>query len=317
MEVAAQAGPTDGWTWTAVPAPAALKRDASGKPAVSSDVSDAPDSALSQWFETHLRPALETAAHPQTLDDVVHLLMSPTDATRGLGVAVLEKALGTLKDAAKAGAAKVKGAIDAVDGDLVGDAVGVISPRAAHAVSLAQRLKTALTTPAEASPRASAPAPPASAPLSAAQSAPAPPVSSAPGGAAPLALTEEEGKALRDLMAAGYPKEKVLQAIAAQRPEAPVAATPAPAAAVAAPPVEAPSAPAAAATPARGATAKLSAAETKEYLRLKALGKSPAEIEHLIDAQRQFQRRFGLPASETARQSISERNATGRWSEDR
>lgn len=135
-------------------------------------------------------------------------------------------------------------------------------------------------TPSVARPGTSAGAPPAAAPR-----APSRPAQT-PG----LRLTEDEAQAVQQLLAEGYPETEVLQAIANQRPQA-------------------------AAAPSARAAGKpqLSAAETKEFQRLTSRGKSPQEALELIETQRAFQQRLGLPTSEQTRRSVVDRNETGHW----
>ncbi len=63
------------------PAAGSVPLDARGRPAVSSDTSDAPPSAMARWFEEKLRPLLETVAHPQTIADIAQLLVPDAGVT--------------------------------------------------------------------------------------------------------------------------------------------------------------------------------------------------------------------------------------------
>lgn len=59
-----------------VPPPTSDMLRSAGRPPVADD-------AAPSWFETHLRPALESGAHPQTLGELMSLILQPTDLTRG------------------------------------------------------------------------------------------------------------------------------------------------------------------------------------------------------------------------------------------
>lgn len=66
-------------------------------------------------------------------------------------------------------------------------------------------------------------------------------------------------------------------------------------------------------TPAASQKPSLNAAETKEFQRLLKRGRSPEEAMELIEAQRAFQQRLGLPTSEQTRRAVVDRNETGKW----
>lgn len=59
---------------------------------------------------------------------------------------------------------------------------------------------------------------------------------------------------------------------------------------------------------------KLTAAETKEYVRLRSAGKSNQEAMESLAQQRELAQKFGTPSSDEVRRRVAERNATGRWS---
>ena len=59
---------------------------------------------------------------------------------------------------------------------------------------------------------------------------------------------------------------------------------------------------------------KLSAAETREYVRLRGTGKTNDEAMQALADQRALVAKLGTPSPETVRQAVAERNATGRWS---
>jgi hypothetical protein len=67
------------------------------------------------------------------------------------------------------------------------------------------------------------------------------------------------------------------------------------------------------AVPAAAEKLNLSAAETKEYLRIIKTGRPPQVAADMIKAQRAMAERLGLPTSEAVRQRVLERNATTRW----
>lgn len=140
-------------------------------------------------------------------------------------------------------------------------------------------------TPASAAPPASASgAPPAARPAAPSPSAPPPPAS--------VRLTPQESQALEGLVAQGYDRAQVVQEIVRQRqPSTPPKPTP----------------------PKASGKPSLNAAETKEYQRLIGRGKTPQEAMTLIEEQRAFQQRLGLPTSEETRRAVVDRNATGRW----
>lgn len=58
---------------------------------------------------------------------------------------------------------------------------------------------------------------------------------------------------------------------------------------------------------------KLSAADTKEYMRIRNLGKSDREAMEIVQAQRELAQSLGTPSVEDVRSRVAERNATGRW----
>lgn len=58
---------------------------------------------------------------------------------------------------------------------------------------------------------------------------------------------------------------------------------------------------------------KLTAAESKEYLRLVKAGKKHHEAMAAIQQLRDLAARFGTPSPEEVRRAVAERNATGRW----
>jgi hypothetical protein len=58
---------------------------------------------------------------------------------------------------------------------------------------------------------------------------------------------------------------------------------------------------------------KLSAAETKEYVRLRSAGKTNQEAMEALRQQREFVAQFGTPSTADVRSRVAERNATGRW----
>lgn len=142
-----------------------------------------------------------------------------------------------------------------------------------------------LRAPSGAPPASASGAPPAGATPAPARSAPSP----APG----IRLTPEESQALQQLVTEGYDEADVVKLIVQQRQAAPVAS-------------RQPSAPS-------SGKPSLNAAEAKEYQRLIRRGKSPADAMSLIEQQRAFQQAKGLPTSEQTRQSVVDRNATGRW----
>lgn len=61
---------------------------------------------------------------------------------------------------------------------------------------------------------------------------------------------------------------------------------------------------------------KLAGQEQREYLRLRNQGLSHQQAEDLIVSQRALSGSLNLPSGETVRQSVAERNATGRWGSD-
>lgn len=309
-----------------------IARDATGRPRVSSNLSDAPDSGLSQWFETHLRPALESAAHPQTLTDVASLLLSPTDATRGVGIAVLQKAVAALK-AAPAAAIRTAAAA----GDLVHpDVIGAVSPRAGKVVEMAQRLRaklpeSAATVPeaiaAPVAPAASAPAAPAHPPAPVARTT-APESIAAPAPSGPPPVTLPEGTTVPPATAQYYP-QKFLNEVALQAKRQGVSLSDGEYAvahglteqgASAAEAVRQIGATrAATAPPATSAAPKLKLAgqEQREYLRLRNQGLTHQQAEDLIVSQRALSGSLNLPSGEQVRQSVAERNASGKWGSDK
>lgn len=105
---------------------------------------------------------------------------------------------------------------------------------------------------------------------------------------------------------------------AAAAPVAPVASSPVAPASPAAPVAPVPDLP----PPAAGspipppARAKLLASEVPEFLRLQKAGKTPKEALDLIEAQRAFAKKFGLPSGEQTRESVADRNVTGRWKDE-
>lgn len=128
-------------------------------------------------------------------------------------------------------------------------------------------------------PAAVSDAPPAAAPPAPARSAPAPAGQS-------LRLTAEEAQALQALVQQGHDEGAVLQAIAKQRQ---------------------------AGAPRVSGKPALAAAEAKEYQRLLGRGMSPDAALRLIEEQRTFATAKGLPSSEQTRQAVRERNTSGRW----
>lgn len=68
-------------------------------------------------------------------------------------------------------------------------------------------------------------------------------------------------------------------------------------------------------TVATGAKLQLKAPEMAEFGRLLKQGKSMKEALDLIEAQRAFAQRLGLPSSAAVRDAVVDRNATGRWPE--
>ena len=113
-----------------------------------------------------------------------------------------------------------------------------------------------------------------------------------------LTLTEAQREQADRLVAQGLAPKHAVQAVAG--PSAPAIQT---------------VSPPAAAAPAQAATlkAKLTAAETTEFFRLRKMGKTPTEAYTAIELQRGFARQFGTPSPEAARQAVAARNATGRW----
>jgi hypothetical protein len=61
---------------------------------------------------------------------------------------------------------------------------------------------------------------------------------------------------------------------------------------------------------------QVTAAEMGTYGELRRLGKTHAEAVDLIRVQRELATQLGTPPSETVRQAIAERNATGRWRDE-
>ena len=155
----------------------------------------------------------------------------------------------------------------------------IIGPPVRAGVNAAMKAWKGSPTPSAAPPASVSGAPPVAAPA-----APAPPMVPA----SSVRLTAEESKALRELVKQGYDETDVVKAIVQQRPAAPAA-------------------------PKMAGKPSLSAAETKEFQRLIGRGKSPEEAYQLIESQRQMIQGKGLPTSEQTRQSVYDRNQTGRW----
>lgn len=165
------------------------------------------------------------------------------------------------------------------------------------------------TAPVEA-PVAPVAAPPETMPAPTAPAVPeAPPSTPPPSPGPPPALpklklsdlTADEKQALQGLVAEGRSKSEVLQKIAELRASQP-APTIAPATA---PPAQSP-------IPAKPS---LLAAEMPEFQRLLKSGKSMKEAMDLIQQQRDLVQKLGLPSATAARQSVIQRNNSGRWPE--
>jgi hypothetical protein len=107
-----------------------------------------------------------------------------------------------------------------------------------------------------------------------------------------VTLTEPQVQAAEDLVRAG----KVPTAAVAQAAPAKVAAAPE-------------------GTPPPAAKPKVLAAEMKEYSRLRRMGISHEKAVEVLQAQREFARRFGTPSTEEMRRTIAERNQSGEWPE--
>ena len=60
---------------------------------------------------------------------------------------------------------------------------------------------------------------------------------------------------------------------------------------------------------------KVSAAEMRLHVQFRQRGHSYQDAVDLVRAQRDLAGRLGTPASETVRQSVTDRNASGRWPE--
>ncbi len=67
------------------------------------------------------------------------------------------------------------------------------------------------------------------------------------------------------------------------------------------------------AEPVAVAKPRLLAAETREYVRLRTAGKTDQQAMDAIAAARNLAKTLGTPSSETVRQAVVKRNATGRW----
>ncbi len=90
--------------------------------------SDVPPSAVAQWFENHLRPALETIAHPQTISDIAALLVPDANLS-----GTVRAGQAAAKDIASIPVRKpIAGALDAASAALDNPVAGAVSPRAPH-----------------------------------------------------------------------------------------------------------------------------------------------------------------------------------------
>lgn len=161
--------------------------------------------------------------------------------------------------------------------------------------------KTPSAASAASPPVASPPATPVSPAASGAPTAA--PISSAGPGWSPQRIQNEVGLAARRTKAT-LTKEQYAEAEHLVRSgTAPIEAVRAVSSGkAAAAPVAAPSKP------------KLSAAETKEYVRLRSAGKTDQQAIESIAQQRALIQQLGTPSSDVVRQRVTERNATGRWS---
>jgi hypothetical protein len=143
-----------------------------------------------------------------------------------------------------------------------------------------------MPTPSAAAPRASAPVAAPSGTPSPAPPAPAPP-------ATPPTAQE---MAAQTLTRQGYSPAEA-QAAVAQQPPAPAAATTSPAAPTAPKPM-------------------LLAADFAAVQRLTSKGMPLPKAIAQVQAERALAERLGLPSPEQARQSVADRNKTGRWKKD-
>src|SRR5262245_29092273 len=185
---------------------------------------------------------------------------------------------------------------------------------------LAERIQYGQGTPTPRTPTyAPRPSPGSAAPPPTAPAVPEPPVAPAPPESAPtpaapsgfgwspqrirnevglaarrmkVTLTDAQAQAAQDLVATG------------RMPTAAVAEVAPPKTAAALEPALPPA-----------AKPKVTAAEMKEYTRLRRLGKSHAEATAVLQVQRDLAQRLGTPTSEVVRQTVAERNVSGEWPE--
>lgn len=312
--------------------------DERGRPAGSSHLSDAPPSDLMQM--------LTSAAHPQSVGDFLGLLIPSAGGglrsvvdTAKMGGQVLRESVGEAPSLSKLpltilqkltkrayppevtpGAMSPRLASKApVLTDVLTEAVNdARKPSPPSSVSLpgGDTFRAEGSVPSGANARVATPVEsPSGAPRAAAPPSPAPPAPPPSTGQAKVAgraaaqtgirLTSEESAAVKDLVSQGYAESDVVKAIVQQREAAPAATR-----TRAAPSQPPPSEPAATATSVKP---HLNAAESTEYRRLRQRGKSHQEAMTLIEDQRAFQQRKGLPTSEETRRAIGERNDSGRW----
>ena len=275
------------------------------------DLSEAPDESLIG----RLMSALEPMAHPQSLDDIGHLLMAPVDVMRSPSLtseivkrlpsrrsvgSAIERTGQTLQHPVQSPGKMVEGVCRMVNGETTPPPAPTRTPRPGSFEDYLQapperqaELVKARQTYLSRGPRSAPPETPAVAPALATPAKTA----AAPG----LKLTPEEQTAFDHMVQQGHDPQAILAGIQEYRQSAPAPPT-----------TTATQAPNPAGSLPRGIQ---TAAELKEFDRLLAAGKSRSEALQLIQQLRALQQSHGLPTSEQASQAVLDRNTRGRWPE--